>query len=87
MTDGPLIFGKHTVKDAEARRPPKSVNPCVDQFGAGPHGIMCQECSHLIGTADRTTSPKCRLRPRRSGSHSRFWPACAEFDQRYEPGK
>lgn len=76
MSHQPIIFGKHSADDAAKLRP-ESVNPCVNQFGAGPAGQQCYGCVHLSGTSDAI---RCRFRKRRD-RHSRFWPACSHFEK------
>lgn len=70
----PLVFGRDSFDDARAKRP-HSINPCVNEYGAGPIGTMCNTCAFLRSDAG---SYRCALRKRRA-RHGRFWPACLQY--------
>ena len=61
----------------------KGRNPCILQFGAGPWGKECRECSHMYEHRSDKTYWKCDLRKHTNGAgsdHRRHWPACARFE-------
>jgi hypothetical protein len=66
-------------------KPDKKQNPCIAQYGPGPNGKTCDQCSRLVGICHARTYYKCRLRKVTNGpasDHSRRWQACAKFEQR-----
>jgi len=77
MPNDPLIFGKHTLADANAKTP-KSINPMINEHGSGPAATLCSGCKYII--RQTAIGPKCRMRPLRV-KHSPFWPACTFFEK------
>ena len=77
-----LIFGKHTLEDAN-RMNPRSVNPCVDLYGPAEPPRNCGGCKHLIKRGGGTRAYyKCDLRKMTKGpgtDHRVHWPACAKW--------
>lgn len=70
----PIIFGKHTVEDAQARL---SVNPCVNALGRGPNDRQCRSC---VFFRDGGVKARCALIPRHR--HRADWPACERYKQK-----
>ncbi len=64
----------------------KGRNPCIVQFGAGPWGKECRECSHFIRVGGHARDyTKCDLRKITNGpgsDHKASFPACARFEKR-----
>lgn len=62
----------------------RSVNPCVELYGAGPEGERCKHCTHLYVKQYSSNYYKCDLRRNSNGpatDHRANWPACGRFDR------
>ena len=62
-----------------------NVNPCIDQFGAGPAYKHCGDCIHMFSKRYDKTYWKCELRKNTNGAgsdHRKKWDACAKFEQK-----
>lgn len=66
--------------------PDRNANPCVTEYGTGPDGAQCKDCTHIVQLYAAKTIYKCLLRGvvGRSTDHRRGWPACAKFEERTE---
>lgn len=78
-----LIFGKHTMEDAEKMAPsPEPKNPCIRIYGEKP-GHICKECKFLYARQYSQVYYKCRFRKDTKGAgtdHGVNWPACGKFE-------
>jgi len=72
-----LIFGKHTLADAE-KMAPRPTNPCLSLYGEK-LGYTCKNCKHLTGGRFH----KCDLRKMSQSAttdHRVNWPACKKWE-------
>lgn len=62
------------------------LNPCVLVFGAGPDGVTCKGCAHLVRNSGHSKNYyKCHFRGNTSGpgtDHKVRWPACSKYEPR-----